>query len=88
MPIWKLEPKNLTQRDWNASTYKNTVIVRAQDEKEARNLATQAFGIAVERQAGEPIPIIPWGQDWLVNCSRLEDSKYDEDGPATIIFPE
>ena len=36
MPIWTLEPLDVGNPNWEASTYKGKVIVRAETEKKAR----------------------------------------------------
>ena len=46
MPIWTLEPLDLGNPNWEASTHKGRVIIRAENEKKARFLAAKAFGIA------------------------------------------
>jgi hypothetical protein len=88
MPIWKLTPINLNDRNWAASTHKGEAIVRAESEKHARDLACLAFVIATHRVPGTTVKVIPWRLSELVTCERLEDSEYPEEGPEGVLVPE
>ena len=33
------------------------------------------------------VPKMPWRYPWLANCTRVEDSEYDEDGADVILGP-
>ena len=88
MPIWKLEPRNLTDHNWNASNYKGKVIARASNEKEACHLASMKYrDMANPEFKGEETINSPWMIPDLVTCTRLENSEYDEDGQAQILYP-
>ncbi len=80
MPIWKLEPINPDDDHWSASLYNGPLLVRADDEDIARELATSDYRVGSEKS--------PWLYAWLTNITRIEDSEYDEDGPDTILGPE
>jgi hypothetical protein len=86
MPIWKLEPQNPDSPHWQASTYQGPVIVRAASEQEARHLAMQRFAKAGQR--AEDTLLDPWGQEPLVFCTRLHDTRYDEDGKDEVLEPQ
>ena len=88
MPIWKLTPIDKTSDHWRASTHKDYVIVRATSEGEARAEATSEFIIATKKVPGADIPFSPWDQQNLVSCQRLENSNYDERGPAAVLYPD
>ena len=88
MPIWRLEPINLEDFPWGASTYTGSVIVRAADEDKARDLAASEYRIGVINPPLTEIPKPPWLYPWLTVCTRIEDSVYEEDGPDTILGPE
>ena len=89
MPIWRLDPIDTTSAHWDASAYRSRVIARAADENRARTLAKLAFGIAVTRHhPGQDTIYPPWGQEELVACVRVDDSKYPDDGPEGILEPE
>jgi hypothetical protein len=88
MPIWRLDPIHPDDRHWRASTYTGPLSVRAADEIKARELAASAFRIDAETSAATDIPRPPWLFPWLVTCTRIEDSEFEEDGPATILDQE
>ena len=88
MPIWKLTPVDLTNRNWEASTYKGEVIARADSEEAARARAQAAFAIATLLVPGEREKVAPWKYPDLVQCRRLPDSAYSEEGPEAILSPE
>ena len=88
MPIWKLVPINQTDPNWEASTHKGSVIVRAATEKAARERAQLAFTIATQVRPGEATKITPWKYGDLVDGHTITDSRYPEDGPEEILEPE
>ena len=88
MAIWKLEPVEPGDYNWRASQYVGPVFARAQDETDARGLASDAFGIAAGKLPGMGIPITPWRYDWLVTCELIEETEFDEEGPDTILGPK
>jgi hypothetical protein len=87
MSIWKLEPVNLIDNCWRASTYAGEVVIRAESEIEARLLAARAFGKAVEVNASQPVAIVPWDVGNFVSARLLQSSEYDEVGPKAILGP-
>lgn len=88
MPIWKLTPTNVESTDWQGSTYKGPVVVRAESDKEARELAVSRFVIAVRRVPGQNTSMCPWTQEKLVISEQLENSEYEETGPDEVLFPK
>ena len=92
MPIWKLEPVDPTEDHWRRSTWGATVFIRAKDELAAREMAQNAYGVAVGGFAGLPpgaqTPLLPWEHDLISTCEQVEDSEYDTDGPDEILSPE
>jgi hypothetical protein len=89
MPIWKLTPTNLRDTAWQASTYKGEVLVRAADERKARQLAAATLRTMVlVRLVQHTAWTTPWGQPHLVRCSREYQSIYPEAGPAEVLWPE
>jgi hypothetical protein len=88
MTIWKLNPIDLNHRDWEASTYRREVIVRAESEKRARQIATSAFHIATTVTPGEKIKSNPWSQTALVSAVEVKDGSYPETGKEEILGPE
>ena len=87
MPIWKLTPTDRLSRDWELSTYKGAIIVRAPSQEEARMRATGVFAISQEARPGTDSPEPPWDQPDLVNCSCVTDSQFDEEGPTVVLSP-
>jgi hypothetical protein len=87
MPIWKLTPRVLNSPDWELSTYRSEVIVRARDEAEARELATVEFAIAAEGNPTQPTRLNPWTNDVLVFCETIHNSKHPDAGPAAVLSP-
>ena len=55
MSIWKLFIANPDSPNWEASTHKGDVIVRAENERQARLVTNQAFTIATKITLGESI---------------------------------
>ena len=88
MPIWKLEPVDPDEHHWRASRYKGWVIVRAPDEVKARSLANRAFDGFVQVTPGAETPLMPWMQDRITTCARVDESEYDEEGEEAILAPQ
>lgn len=87
MAIWKLEPINLNNRTWEASTYRGEVIVRADSETKAREIAYSAFVIATGKRRGEMISINPWKHPAEVSAVTIKDKKYEGNGKEEILGP-
>ena len=88
MAIWKLEPTDTNSPDWEASTYRGKVIVRAASDIKARQIAAGAFVIGVKVRTGaEKLGDIPWNQPLLVSSVSLQDSDYPENGNQEIVGP-
>ena len=87
MAIWKLSPLNVSAPDWEASTYRGDVVLRAKNEEEARLCAMQRFAIATKVNLGEKTRTCPWTQHELVSCEEIVDSKYSAIGEATVLEP-
>ncbi len=88
MPIWTLEPLDLGNPNWEASTYKGKVIVRAENEKMARFLAAKAFGIAIQPALAQIQRITPWYHIGSVSCCQLLPSEeYPEEGEKGVLGP-
>jgi osmotically-inducible protein OsmY len=86
MPIWQLSPVDLSDPNWEASSHRGTVIVRAPDEKTAREAAQSAFGVAT-RFKHHPRLIAPWTRAKLVHASHIEDQRFDPEGPSGVLVP-
>jgi hypothetical protein len=88
MAVWKLKPINLNHRDWEASTYRGEVFVRATSEKRSRQIATSAFRIATGVTLGEKIHLDPWIQPDLVSAVQVSDENYLNAGKEEIVGPQ
>ena len=87
MPIWKLDPIDLTDRNWAASRRKDSVIIRAPTEERARQIAQSAFAIGVSHTPGTELPVSPWKSPNLVTCQPDTSTEHGEDGPDAILDP-
>lgn len=88
MPLWKLTPLNADDPNWEASVFRDSVIVRADDSRIARLLAARAFGIATKHRAGEAVKIVPWDYRGLVRCEEVPATEdYTEEGEPGIVHP-
>lgn len=86
--VWKLIPVDSTSRNWDASTYRGELIVRADSERRAREIATLTLSIATSRKLGEPLATNPWNRIvGEVKCERILDAEFSEDGPEAILYP-
>ncbi len=88
MPIWKLNPIDLSHRDWGVSRYRGEVIIRAESGEKARQIASGAFRIAATKSPGEKLQRDPWKQAALVSAVEVMDESYPETGKAEILGPE
>ena len=81
MPIDLLDP------NWEASSHRGPAIVRAQSETAARKAAAEAFDVATHfpPRGGAKFP--PWHSPALVRAERIEDARYEEEGPTEILDP-
>ena len=88
MPLWKLEPIDLADHNWWASTYKREVIIRAEDVRKAQHLAARAYGIATSHRPGETVKFNPWNHSGFVRAIQVKATdNYAEDGDEGIVYP-
>jgi hypothetical protein len=87
MPLWKLRPLDLSDPNWEASSHRGVVIVRAPDEETARDEAERAFGVKTRFSPGERAKAPPWKRASLVSAARIWDQRYEEDGPTEVLEP-
>jgi len=88
MTIWKLIPIDINHRDWEASRYRGEVIIRADSEEKARQVAASAFRIAATKPPGEKLQSDPWKQAALVSAVEVMDESYTASGKVEILGPE
>jgi type II secretory pathway component HofQ len=87
MPIWRLEPCDLNDPNWEASTHRGTAIVRAPSEAAARETAEKAFGVKTRFAPGKGLHLAPWLRPQLVDAKIIENTIYAEEGPDEVLEP-
>ncbi|MEE9140336.1 MAG: hypothetical protein V3U18_06110 [Alphaproteobacteria bacterium] len=87
MPLWRLMPLDLTDPNWQASSHRGRVVVRAPDEEGARNVAAEAFDVPTRFKPGQGVLAPPWRRPSLVRVELIEDERYDLKGPTEILDP-
>lgn len=85
MQIWKLTVLDNDNSDWELSTYKGDLIVRAEDDHKARMQATHEFAIAAKAKPGQPTKINPWSQKSLVACEPYSGSEFPVEGRPSVL---
>ena len=87
MTVWRLTPIDLLDPNWNASSHRGEVIIRAGSEKAARALAAEAFNVVTRFPPGTGILAPPWTRPSSVRAERVKDERYPPDGPAGVLHP-
>ena len=87
MTIWKLTPIDLLDPNWNASSHRGPVVVRARDEKAARELAAKVFDVATRFPLQSGVQAPPWTRASSVKAERITDERYPSRGPAEVLEP-
>jgi len=92
MPIWKLAPILTTSSDgnWANTNWYGSILVRAKNPAQARQLAAHAFRSAgtVKRFLHKlPVPS-PWLEESMVVCQRIPVSNYPPEGPDQVLQPQ
>jgi hypothetical protein len=87
MAIWMLTPVDLTDPNWEASSHRGPVVVRAPDEQKARAAAAEAFDVKTGFRPGQGMRFPPWTRNGLVTAKRLHDERFEEKGPTAILQP-
>jgi hypothetical protein len=87
MPIWRLTPLDLLDPNWEASSHRGIAIVRAPDEADARITAAKAFDAKTRFRPGEGQRFPPWKRPTLVKVERIEDPRYEAEGPPAVLDP-
>ena len=89
MKIWKLSPHDLSFPGWRNSDYQGDAVVRAEDEKEARNIAASHFWSLSEQVSScQKTPCSPWDDPAAIECIELDNSDYPIDGLAGLLEAE
>jgi len=87
MPIWRLEPCDLQDPNWEASSHRGPVVVRAPSEDTAREAAEKAFGVKTRFATGRGGHAPPWRRPQLVHARIIESAIYAADGPVEVLEP-
>ncbi len=92
MKIFKLEPvtEHMDSINWRASRYKGTVIVVAENEKNARRMAWSNIGTlsaSGPNESGGDIAVNPWKNKVFISCREITDEAISTD-KERIIEPE
>lgn len=87
MPLWELTPVDLLDSNWEASSHRGKVIVRAPREAVARDEAENAFGVKTRFEPGGGVKAPPWKRPAVVTAKIIQDDRYEENGPTAILFP-
>lgn len=90
MKIFQLTPikPEENERAWLSSTTKEPLVVRAESEKRARQLAAFATGIAKEISTkNHNSPLSPWYSDKHASCVDYVGKQYQVEGNEEILSP-
>lgn len=87
IPIWKLSPIDVLDPNWEASSHRGSVIVRAPDEAAARVTAAEAFDVATRFPPESGVRVPPWSRANLVKAEQIIDTRYDPQGPVQVLDP-
>lgn len=86
MPHYKLTPRDLENANWRCSTHKANCYVNAENEREARRLATAEFWIAGSTNPDGTVPRSPWNDFDLVDCTAIA-SLTEDVGEGIVMIP-
>lgn len=87
MLIWRLVPTDTLDPNWDVSSHRETVIVRAAHESTARDAAAAAFSIPEGRNARGTLRMPPWTLPRLVRAEPVAQSAYSVEGPTEVLEP-
>ena len=83
MPIWKLTPIDLDDPNWEASSHRGLIIVRAPKRKAAE----EAFGVQTRFPAGKGMRVPPWTRSELVRAEIIDSPIFSAEGPTEVLQP-
>jgi hypothetical protein len=87
MPVWRLIPIDLDDRNWEASSHRGLVIVRAPSETSAREAAEKAFGIPTRFPPVKGLRVPPWLRSEIVRAEIIDNPVYPVEGATEILEP-
>jgi len=89
MKVFRLIPTDTKDPCWQASTHMGTVVVRADTERDARDMT--AFAFKVEKKSHTLERLLtegPWQREEIVACVVAIDPNYSLAGPEEILSPQ
>jgi osmotically-inducible protein OsmY len=86
MPVWRLSPVDLNDPNWEASSHRGAIVVRALNEESAREVAQSAFGVKTRFKHRGPLTS-PWKRGELVRAERISGEGFDPKGPSAVLAP-
>ena len=87
MPIWRLTPIDAEDPNWEASSHRGLVVVRARSEASAREAAEKAFGVPTRFPPGKGMRVPPWMRSELVRAEIIDSPIYPAEGPTEVLEP-
>lgn len=87
MAVWELTPIDLLDPNWEASSYRGRVLVRARSAAVARALAARSFSVSTRFPPGRGVMAPPWTRSSLVKAVRIEDVRFPGPGPDEVLDP-
>ena len=87
MPVWRLIPIDLDGPNWEASSHRGLVVVRAPNEASARETAEAAFGVQTRFRPAKGLRVPPWMRSELVRAEIIDNPVYPADGPTEVLEP-
>jgi hypothetical protein len=87
MLIWRLVPTDTLDPNWQVSSHRQPVIVRAAQECTARDAAAAAFSVPQGRSVRGAVRVPPWMLAHLERAEPIEHSSYSLDGPTEVLAP-
>ena len=87
MPICRLTPIDLEDPNWEASSHRGWVVVRAPSEASAREAAEEAFGVPTRFSPGKAMRVPPWMRSELVHAEVIDSPIYSAEGTTEVLEP-
>jgi hypothetical protein len=87
MAVRSLIPVDPDDPDWEASSHRGPVIVRAANEQQARTVAAEAFDVKTSFRPGQGMRFPPWTRTAVVRAERIDDPRFEPEGPAEVLEP-
>jgi len=89
MPIYLLSPltTGVKHYEWHASPHREPILIRAETERDARDLAKMVCGQSVPKEITRNTCFGPWCNPDLVSCSMDTTTSYTEIGDDEVLEP-